>query len=108
MAYGQPLAQEKLSTGVDTHLKQIKDISITLVPWCSHPGLFVEAGLLGQTRIRLKVFQVIREPSFSNYKAVFKDLLIQLQWKTRGLHKELASKHEYGSNILTVAFYYAL
>jgi len=91
MAYWQLLAQGKFAASVETHLKQIKDVSITLVPWSSHLSLFVETGLLGQTRICLKVFQVIREPSSSNRKAVIKDLLIQLQWKNRGLHKELAN-----------------
>lgn len=101
MAYCQLVAQEKFGASAETHLKQIKDISIALVPWCCH--LFVKTGLPGQTRVCLKVFQVIRERSSSNHKAVIKDLLIQVQWKNRGLHKELANEHEYGSNIWIVA-----
>lgn len=108
MAYWQPPAQESLrfSGSVNTHFKQIKDISITLVPRCSHPSLFVDTGLLGQTRVCLEVFQVIREPSFSNCKAVIKDLLIQLQWKNRGLHEELANQHVYGSTMWIVDLCY--
>lgn len=101
MAYWKLLAQEKFGASVETHLEQTENISITLVPWCSHLSLFVETGLLGQTRVCLKVFQVIREPSSTNCKAVIKDLLIQLQWKNRGLHKELAR-----SNIWIVSLYY--
>lgn len=106
MAYWQLLAQEKFSGSVDTHLKQIKDISITLVPWCFHPSFFVQTGLLRHTRVCLKVFQVIREPSSSNCKAVVKEPLIKLQWKNRGLHNKLANKHVYESDIWIVALYY--
>lgn len=106
MAYWQPLAQENFGAIVEAHLKQIKDIAITLVPRCSHLSLFVETGLLGQTRVCLKVFQVIREPSSSNCKGVIEELLIQLRWKNRGLHKELANKHVYGSSIWIVALLY--
>lgn len=108
MAYWQPMAREKFSGSVDTHLKQIKDISIILVPRCSHPSLFAETGLLGQTRVCLKVFQVIRVPSFSSCKAVIKDVLVQLQWKNRDLHKELDNKHVCGSNIWIIALYCSL
>lgn len=93
MSYWQPLSQEKFGTNAENHLKQIKDISFTLVPRCFLMSLFMEIRFLRQTRVCIKVFQVIREPSSSNYKAVFKDCPTQLQWKNRGLYKELGNMH---------------
>lgn len=108
MAYWNSVAQEKLRGGVGTHLKQVIDISLTLVPWCTHLSLFVGAGLLGQARVCLKIFQVVRQASSSNREAVLKEFLIQLQWKSMGLQTELANKLVYGSDFWAVALYYIL
>lgn len=95
----------KFRGGVGTHLKQVVDISLTLVPWCTHPSLFVGSGLLGQARVCLKVFQAVRQASSSKHEAVIEEFIIQLQWKNTGLQTELANNHVYGSNFSVVALY---
>lgn len=99
------LAQENFRGGVGTHLKQVIDISLTLVPRCTHPRLFVGSGLLGQARVCLKVFEAVRQTSSSNHEAVLEDFLMQLQWKNAGPQTELANNHAYGSNFWVVALY---